>query len=1236
MKLNLLGVLGILILGFSNLNAQTHPDDRINLESQTGNRKGTILKISELDQSFNSTAKASNTLTGASIFTSWGTIEKTEGVYDWSYVDKLIADFKAVGKKVSVHITATCFSIYDTPDYLFSNYNLRRIVPGYWESFESTTDKGYILYGTKTTTNPIYGSKSLQMSTVNPKVMLETGTTHIFNRAKGITNPTYNPTASLYPTRPSPSFCLQFSYRANGKSTFSAKAYSISNPTNAPIETTWTAVSGESGTKTFTFTPLTDDYKVEIKLVSGNLTIDNINICDMVNQYYVGTLCFPNYFDPIFKTKYELFVKTFAERYNNDPAIDAIAVGGYGRWDEITISGDEPNVFEDQWTTFGFTNDNYVNHIKWCMDTYKKYFTNKNLFSGTVGWNTESWRDQNYIDWKVGAYAARNGIGIKYNGWQAMCTEWGSISTGFQYLANRYKYDKNVSVTYEEAGQINNTGMSEIMGHPISLFNKAMLDNNDYLWLYPEDLSPTYINRYQHYANEMAGSALITKLYNQFSRNDYYSPKAMKIVYLKNIWMGLFQKDLFTGTNYTYLTVNGQKAVQTNANADRISMSVDDRLKYSGMYGGVLTFDYFDLGTDKFKVYGKLSAGLTELATVTKTNTSTWKTFSIKDTGWTSKSANGGADDLIEIEVADMNDGVETLKSMEINYVPANDWQESVVFANDVVANKQTSLTNTYTYDFMPLNSSPFSSIAVNVSGAATGYVNITATVTAVIFGQTVVVANKEYYMPGVNDWFYIPLANGMNASSYRLTLKATTGTAYVNLGADNKLAVRIYSFVTEPGDADVDTSINEIEALKPFCMLTVQNKGNGALKLKKRMPDGSYLDMCDVVVYSSGKALLEPQASGTYRLVDANKQVLKAIPTYLKRLPVSRLPFRNVVGNKIIDFKSDSALLVVSGLKKIVNDNFGFHARLNDVNPVLMTTKALNLTYSSQHQLHFVMKNETGSSLAKLYWKTDKTDFSEANAALLPIVPNDEQYREYCYPIGIESTWRDKIVALKFIPVFGHTDAGKIHISAFDIRRGTNIVSKFDEPLLTSTTDFSIYGLLEVTNFKLEDGSGFAENRQINVINEVSGRVPTDYLMSEKPDFSNASWQPYQPNFLFLLSNSVGQKTLYFKVKDNFGESNTVNASIFLKTVSAIDEPQGKQSLRVFPNPVKSFVKFECTDNESESFNVSIMSLVGVVYEQLKLIGNFTLNLSNYPKGALLVRIENKNRITQKIIIKN
>jgi len=1224
------------VVGFSKSNAQTHPDDRINLECQTDIKKGAILKISEMDQSFNSTALASNTISGASIFTSWGTIEKTEGVYDWSYVDKLIADFKAAGKKVSVHITPASFSINDTPDYLFSKYNIRRIVAGYWENFESTADKGYVLYGTKSSASPINGTKSLQMSTITPKVMLETGPTHIFNRSKGITNPTYNPVNPLYPSRPSPSFCLQFSYRANTNSTFTAKAYSISNPSNTPVETTWTAASGEFGTKTFTFAPLSDDYKVEIKLVTGNLTLDNVNICDMVTMYWVGTLCFPNYFDPVFKEKYELFVKAYAERYNNEPSIDVIAVGGYGRWDEMTLSGDEPNVFEDQWTTFGFTNDNYVNHIKWCIDLYKKHFTNKNLFTGAVGWNTEGWRDQNYIDWKVASYAAQNGVGIKYNGWQAMCSEWESTNTAFQYLSSRYKYAKNVSVTYEEAGQINNTGMSEIMGHPLSLFNKAMLDNMDYYWMYPEDLSQLYVNRYQHYANEMAGSALITKLYNQFSRNDYYAPKAMKTVNLKNIWLGLFQKDLNFGTNFTYVTINGQKAVQTNATTDRISISIDDRLKYSGMYGSVLTFDYLDSGTDKFKVYGKLATGFTELATVTKTNTSTWKTFSLKDTGWTNKSVNGGVDDLIEIEIVDMNDGVETLKSMELNYVPAIDWQERVVVANYGVANKQTSLINTYTYDFTPLNGSPYSSISVNVSGSATGYNNIEATVTALINGQNVVLAKKEYYMPGDNDWFYIPLANGMNASSYQLTMKTKTGTAFVNLSADNKPVLRLYSFITEPGDADVDTAMNEIEALKPFCILTVPNKGNGVLKLKKRMPDGSYLDLCDVAVYSTGKALLEPQASGTYRLVDATNQIVKAVPTYLKRLPVAKLPFRNLIGNLVVDFKSDSALLVVSGLKKIANDAYGFHARLNEENPVLMTTKPFNLSYSSQNRLHFVMKNETGSSLAKIYWKTDKSDFSEANSALLPIVPNDDQYREYCYPVGIESTWRDRIVALKFMPVFGHTDVGKIHISAFDIRKGSTIVTNFDEPLLTSTTDFTINGLLEVVNFKLEDGSGFAENNRIGIANQVSGRVPTQSMMSEKSDFSDASWQPYQPNSLFTLSSTVGQKNVYFKVKDNFGESNVVSASIFLKMVSLNKAIYAQNTVNVFPNPVKSVLKFQYTDNESERSNVSILSLTGLVYEQRQEVGNFELNLRNYPKGAMLIKIKNEKGVIQKIIIKD
>jgi len=64
--------------------------------------------------------------------------------------------------------------------------------------------------------------------------------------------------------------------------------------------------------------------------------------------------------------------------------------------------------------------------------------------------------------------------------------------------------------------------------------------------------------------------------------------------------------------------------------------------------------------------------------------------------------------------------------------------------------------------------------------------------------------------------------------------------------------------------------------------------------------------------------------------------------------------------------------------------------------------------------------------------------------------------------------------------------------------------------------------------------------------------------------------------------------------------------------------------------------VKFECTNDDGERFNVSIMSLTGVVFEQRQEVGNFTLNLSNYPKGTLLIKIENEKGVIQKIIIKD
>jgi len=1054
-NLKIILALFLITLFKSAIYAQT---DRLNLNSTPGMAKGTIFFMPETDVSFQNTAINTPTIKGTQFFTTWGTIEKTEGVYDWSKIDATIEAFRASGKKLALCIPSTNSSINDTPEYLYTNYGLRRIVAGYWESFESTVDKGYLFYGTKTTVNPIAGTKSMQLATTATKVLFETGSTHAFNTSKGITNPTFNPNVVFYPNRPSPGFCLQFDYRANTATSFTARAYSKSNASLQQFETTWNAPAGESGMKTFNFYPASNDYKVEVRINNaGNMTVDNLNICDMVTGYHIGTLCFPNYFNPIFKQKYEVFVKALADRYKNEEIINSINVGGYGRWEEITISGDHADMFENQWATFGYSNDKYIDHIKWCIDTYKKYFPTKRLYTGAVGWNMEIWRDQNYIDWKIQNYAAKNGVSIKYNGWQAMCSEWESPNTGFQYNAHRFKYNPEMWTIYEESGQINNE-QSEYQGHPISMLNKVILDGIDYNWMYSVDLSQPYVNKYLHYANEAAGATLITKMYNLFSRHDYFSPHAQKTFVHKNIWQGLYQRDDYPGTKFDYVNFDGQKAVRTSPSQRKIQISVDDRFRYHEMYGAVFSLDYLDAGTDVLKVNVNTKFGMMQVALIRKTNTTSWKTLTFTDTGWLTKLKNSGADDLVEIEIDDMGDGVEILKSLEVNYVPANDFQEKLVAHNEPMAGNKLLVSSSHSFTYSPAVGSVPSSVALNISPAnTTGYINVEAVVTATVNGENKAVTTKEYFMPGENDWFNLPVANVPHATQYQITLKAKTGQVYLHLGADNLPAVRYYSYFTENSqESDVDATINEIEALRPFLSLITKDTPSGQLTLYRKTTDGSFLEIGKMNT-NSNTLYFTPQPAGYYKLVDATLKTIKADPVYLKKLPVSNKPMRNVFGTKVKDFLADSALMVVSGLKQSINDEEGFHARLSKENPVLISTKPMNLSFSNLQNIHFVIKNETSSSLAKIYWKTDVSDYSETNSLLMPIVPNDDCYREYMYQIGLEPTWRSKIMEIKFLPVTGHTDAGKIHIHAFDILKGTTNPSIFSDTLAINPTIFSV-----------------------------------------------------------------------------------------------------------------------------------------------------------------------------------
>jgi hypothetical protein len=69
---------------------------------------------------------------------------------------------------------------------------------------------------------------------------------------------------------------------------------------------------------------------------------------------------------------------------------------------------------------------------------------------------------------------------------------------------------------------------------------------------------------------------------------------------------------------------------------------------------------------------------------------------------------------------------------------------------------------------------------------------------------------------------------------------------------------------------------------------------------------------------------------------------------------------------------------------------------------------------------------------------------------------------------------------------------------------------------------------------------------RDVSVSNICTG-TPLLYIASELPDFSDASWSSHVSTFSFLLSSGNGEKTIYYKVKDDNGESPLISDTILL-----------------------------------------------------------------------------------------
>lgn len=95
------------------------------------------------------------------------------------------------------------------------------------------------------------------------------------------------------------------------------------------------------------------------------------------------------------------------------------------------------------------------------------------------------------------------------------------------------------------------------------------------------------------------------------------------------------------------------------------------------------------------------------------------------------------------------------------------------------------------------------------------------------------------------------------------------------------------------------------------------------------------------------------------------------------------------------------------------------------------------------------------------------------------------------------------------------------------------------------------------VTSLSINGGAATTTSRTV-ALNTLCAGGPLAYQASESPSFEGASWEAYTPAPLFDVSAGNGLKTVYFKVRNEIGESGVSSATITLN----LPEPPALVSL--------------------------------------------------------------------------
>jgi hypothetical protein len=837
-------------------------------------------------------------------------------------------------------------------------------------------------------------------------------------------------------------YAFEFDYRALTDATLRSRIISRTTPETVLEERTIQLKAGQSGRQHFYYASFIwkDDCRMEIDLIGiGQLIMDDLKW----TRWSDRVACFPDYFNPVFQEKWTRFVTRFAERYARHPGLGTVSVGGFGRWEETILDDDSHGGLDAQWLARGFTPEKYLARITDCMDLYRRLLPETPLRICLA----YGLYHQNPVNWfyrRTAQAAVARGISLKQNGWSEKWDTW-DINTSASYLWNRYRYTPGITLTLETGGQISRPGPGA--GHPISFFNRGLIDGTDIFFLYGSDTGARHINKYLRWANEQLGRQTITTMHCRIgdtSLTHEYSPVRMEY---RNLWLGLRQfQD--ASANVIYTNRLGEMCAATSPGNPHIVLDVDDRQQYSGMNGVIFSVQYLDEGNDQFEInaLNHWTGKWQTLGRATKTGTGQWRTASFYQPDWCRSTRNSGEDVHIDIVINDCNDGIEHITNAELNFVPAREWQRSN-FLSLEPSDRHVALTNTLSREIKIPGGQPLNGVSVPLWTGNLEANALRGRVYALTAQGEQLVSEKEYDLPANGDWFELPVVPQPNCSRYRIELTQPKGSVGWYQSTNGELACRAWSYATQCDIAQSAANVNQtfdpseqellVNAASPFSglRLNLPNPTGEMIvsaKLRRELPGSGWSEVIteqNVTVKTGMPPSLwfEPQSAGQYKLelgtisgaavVASAGQPLASLH-YLTRRVAARpaLPIAVAKGQSLFQpsaapspiWGNSSGLEIRSQTEQQVTAHLTAGAAAFEL--------ALNqpVTASTNQMLALQLANQTGAPLLRVFWAGRDQSFDPTRSLLFPIVQNDTELREYQFPIGFEENWRGRITRLR------------------------------------------------------------------------------------------------------------------------------------------------------------------------------------------------------------------------------